>query len=904
MKKSLFLLPLVAFLVFSCKSLLNAEKQSANKKEANADNTVTKKGPYQASKTREFDLIHTALEVAPIWEKQQLNGLATLTIKPHFYAQTALTLDAKSMEIKSVELLDTANLGKALSFKNDSLKLYITLDKKYTRKDTLKIKIKYIAKPNELNGKGSNAINDDKGLYFINPLGRDKVKPQQLWTQGETEASSCWFPTIDAPNEKTTQEIKITVDNEFKTLSNGLLISSTNNGDGTRTDYWKQAKPHAPYLFMMAVGKFAVVQDTWKGMQVNYLVEPKDTAYAKGVFGNTPEMLTFYSNLLGYEYPWDKYNQIVVSDYVSGAMENTGAVIHGKWVFTTPQQQVDRNHEDVIAHELFHHWFGDLVTCESWSNLPLNESFATYGEYLWIEHKYDQFTADRHLHLDLLNYFSDRPTKELIRFHYDDKEDMFDRHSYEKGGRVLHMLRNFVGDEAFFASLQLYLKTNEFKSVEIHQLRLAFEEVTGQDLNWFFNQWFLSKGHPVLDVNWVHQGDSLTLNVTQSQPEDEPIFSFPVEVDIYFGGKPVTKELWINERNHSFLFKGLGGAEAVNFDAKKGLLAQVRQTITADEALVLYTQGKNYRTKLDGLLAINNDTSMAAWEVLNKASKDTFEHFRKIAYYLWARIPEGQTEDHKAAMFNAFKTDSSAAVRLAIVSSLAKNWANDSSLIPFYKKALADTSVNVKLNALFALEEIAREDALLRAYGLEQATDPRIITSLADLYSDVRDESKRKWYAWAIKQVEAREKVYVINLYQKYLSSKGNEFVWLNCQNLKEEAIYENNKDVRTAAGLAIHQLRLRNMERIADIRKDITEKKASSKGKPYDLKLLEGKHEELLAHETRILKLLQEIVEKEINNGVKQAYEEAGILTTPLPDFKGQTATENEEKEDVKESK
>ena len=375
-----------------------------------------------------------------------------------------------------------------MSYEYDSVQITISLLKEYSRIDTIDVQIEYTAKPNELKSGGSAAISDDKGLYFINPLGRDKVKPKQLWTQGETEASSCWFPTIDAPNEKTTQEIKITIDDYFTTLSNGLLISSTKNPDGTRTDYWKQDKPHAPYLFMMAVGKFAVVQDTWKGIPVNYLVEPKDSANARGVFGNTPEMLSFYSEKLGYSYPWDKYNQVVVSDYIAGAMENTGAVIHGKWVFTTPEEQIDYNHEDVIAHELFHHWFGDLVTCESWANLPLNESFATYGEYLWIEHKYGKMKADRHLRMDMVYYLDDTPRVDLIRYHYDNREDMFDRHSYQKGGRVLHMLRDYVGDEAFFESIKVYLHNRAFKTAEIHHLRMAFEEVTGEDLNWFFNQ--------------------------------------------------------------------------------------------------------------------------------------------------------------------------------------------------------------------------------------------------------------------------------------------------------------------------------------------------------------------------------------------------------------------------------
>ena len=169
-------------------------------------------------------------------------------------------------------------------------------------------------------------------------------------------------------------------------------------------------------------------------------------------------------------------------------------------------------------------------------------------------------------------YLSDTPRVNLIRYHYDHREDMFDRHSYQKGGRILHMLRNLVGDDAFFASLKLYLNNRAFKTAEVHDLRMAFEEVSGQDLNWFFNQWFLDKGHPILEVNWEHRGDSLLLNVSQVQPLSHPTFKFPVDVDVYFGGKTERKKIWVTKRKERFVFKGLGGAEVLNFDADKVLL--------------------------------------------------------------------------------------------------------------------------------------------------------------------------------------------------------------------------------------------------------------------------------------------------------------------------------------------
>ncbi len=840
--------------------------------------------PYRASKTRTFDLLHTYLDVTPNWENQTLKGLARLTLKPYFYSTNVLILDAKGMEIKSIALLDSMDVTKRLSYEYDSTQISIELPQKYTREDIFCVQIEYISKPNTLVSGGSQAISDDKGLYFINPIGRDKSKPQQLWTQGETEASSCWFPTIDAPNEKTTQEIKITVDDAFTTLSNGRLISSAKNSDGTRTDYWRQELPHAPYLFMMAVGKFAIVQDTWNDISVNYLVEPKDSSYARGVFGNTPEMLSFYSEKLGYPYPWDKYNQVVVSDYVSGAMENTGAVIHGRWVFTTPEEQIDYNHEDVVAHELFHHWFGDLVTCESWSNLPLNESFATYGEYLWIEHKYGKMKADRHLRVDMVQYLNDTPRVDLIRYHYNNREDMFDRHSYEKGGRILHMLRSYVGDDAFFESLKVYLHNRAFNTSEVHHLRLAFEQVTGEDLNWFFNQWFLDKGHPVLKVQWEDTGDSLLLTVRQIQSTEYPVFKLPVEIDFYTDEGVRTKRISITNREEEYVFEGLGNVEAVNFDAKKVLLAEIEQVFSPEEAMRLFKHSNNYRTKLEAMLQMQGDTSTTSWEMLNLAKDDEFDSFRKLSIYFMTSFSEAQKEEHKDFLFKMYNRDSISDVRVAALSVIKRTWPNDSSLIPFYKKALNDSSVNVRLIALRGLLSLAREDALLRAYQMESETDPRVIRALANMYKDVKDESKRKWYNWAIKHVEFHNKSYVINKYKQYLMEKGNAVIWKACKVLEEEAIYENNKDVRLTAALALQDLRERNIKRVEDIRKDIRDKKASSKGSSYDLKLLEGKYKELTDHDERLAAMIKKIVELEINARILESFEVHGLTTTELP--------------------
>ena len=279
-------------------------------------------------------MVHTKLEVSFNWEESQLNGKATITAKPHFYESDKLILDAKGMDVLKVQM-NGADLNYTY---NDALKLNIDLGRTYKSTEQYTISIEYVSKPDELEMGGSSAITGDKGLYFINPKGEEKNKMPQIWTQGETQANSVWFPTIDSPNAKTTQEIYITVEDKYVTLSNGDLVSSKKNKDGTRTDYWKQDLPHAPYLFMMAIGEYSIVKDSYtkkdgSKIEVNYYVEPEHKEDARGIFGETPNMIGYFSELLDLEYPWDKYNQVVVRDYVSGAMENTGAVIFGEYVY-------------------------------------------------------------------------------------------------------------------------------------------------------------------------------------------------------------------------------------------------------------------------------------------------------------------------------------------------------------------------------------------------------------------------------------------------------------------------------------------------------------------------------------------------------------------------------------------
>jgi aminopeptidase N len=545
---------------------------------------------YNGSKPRVFDLIKTELDLTPNWEKAQMNGKAHLELSPFFYPQSAVILDAKGFEIIGIKL----NGNTWDNFTYDGVKLNIELDKTYEKTEKISLEINYVAKPNELTEIEGLSHPELKGLYFVkaeNPIDR------QLWTEGETEYNSSWFPTIDSPNEKHIQTIHLTVDSIYTTLSNGLLTKSENLPQGKRKDTWEQDKPHSVYLTMIAAGNFTkVIDTTFNDFEVSYYVEPTFASDAIAIFGHTPEMIRLFETQLGVKYPWQKYAQITVKEYISGAMENTSATILGAGVQKTKAQLIDTNEDAIIAHELFHHWFGDLVTCESWANLSLNEGFADYSEQLWAEHKYGKPEGEFTAITGRNQYFLEAAEreKEVIRYGYEDKEDMFDSHTYAKGGRIIHMLRRLVGEEAFWNGLNLYLSKHAYQTVEIHDLRLAMEEVTGLDLNWFFNQWFLGAGHPDLFVEHKIENGQLSLYVEQSQikNEDDEPFQFPLEVLIGTKTGEFTKTFWVDESEEYFDLRLDDSLKYIVIDPSASLLARVDH-VKSDELLFAQLNIKN-----------------------------------------------------------------------------------------------------------------------------------------------------------------------------------------------------------------------------------------------------------------------------------------------------------------------
>lgn len=673
--------------------------------QAQSSPDTTLKNTYRESAARVNDLVHTKLEVTFDYAKSYMYGKAWITLKPHFYPTDSLVLDAKGMDINKLSLVSKIGTT-GLKYAYDGMLLNIKLNKTYKGGEEYTIYIDYTSKPNELKVKGSAAINDAKGLYFINPKGEDKNSPIQIWTQGETEATSAWCPTIDKPDQKSTEEIYMTVPNKYVTLSNGKLISQKKNPDGTRTDYWNMNQPHAPYLFFMGVGDYAIIRDSYKGKEVSYYVEKEYASVARKIFGNTPEMIAFYSRITGVDYPWVKYSQIVGRDYVSGAMENTTATLHQESAQQDARELVDGNKwESTIAHELFHQWFGDLVTAESWSNLTLNESFANYSETLWNEYKYGKDAGDEQNFIDMQGYLGSKSnSKNLVRFQYSDKEDVFDAVSYNKGGRILHMLRNYLGDSAFFKGLNVYLTTNKYKSAEVHQLRLAFEEVSGRDLNWFFNQWYFGSGQPSLDINYVYDDNAKKVNVIIKQTQEgNPVFKIPLAIDIYNGSNKVRHNVWVIDREQTFTFGYQTKPDLVNVDGEKILLCEKKDNKTLDNYIHQYKFAGNYldrREAIDACAKIPDDPK--AFNLLKLAIQDKYFGLRDYALEAIDFKKPQVKEAMEPLIFEMAKNEKKSTVRAKAISILG-SYSNKPEYKSLFAKALNDSSYSVSGAALEAM---------------------------------------------------------------------------------------------------------------------------------------------------------------------------------------------------------
>jgi aminopeptidase N len=672
-------------------------------------------GRYNPEATRVWDILHTELHLSFDWKERTAGGFAVLHMAPYAFGQDSILLDAKSMDIRSVRYAGGATIGPSLRFKHTGDTLRIFLPETVAPGRQQNIEIIYTAKPYASVAKGSTAIREARGLYFINTDYAIPGKPAQIWTQGETESNSHWFPTIDKPNERFTTDISITVPDSFTTLSNGTMVSSTRNGGG-RTDRWKMDLPIQPYAVMMAIGKYSIVEDEkWRGRPVNYYVEPEYAPYAKRIFQHTPEMMEYFSSVTGVPYPWPKYSQVVVRDFVSGAMENTSASTFGEFMNRNNRELLDGNGEDVVSHELFHQWFGDYATAESWANLTVNESFATYGEVLWRRYKYGDDKAEELRQDDLNRYLAstERRDPSLVRFYYENKEDMFDRVSYQKGGCILHYMHRIMGDSAFSRSMKIYLTKNALQPAEAHDWRQAVEEATGEDWNPFFNQWYFRGGHPQLEVTHDYNDSLGQLRVVVAQVQRDSSFHYnlPMQMAIIRGGRNVERTNWtLVKRRDTFTVAYQNATRPVVLaDAGHWVVGEISDKRPGEletQWATLYTALPDYITRRNALSAMRGkEGSATATPVISAALASSNASLRTRALNMLSGAKDSLVRERYAdAVLRIARADSSSGTRAAAFSTLAA-W-RIFSMLPVASAAVNDSSYVVAGTALLAIDKM------------------------------------------------------------------------------------------------------------------------------------------------------------------------------------------------------
>ena len=669
---------------------------------------------YQPSSPIVWEIKNTRVALNFNWKEKTADAREWIKLHPYFYPTDTIVLDAKGMRIDSVEL--AGKTPTKLKYTYADNKLTIHFGHTYKSSDTITLYLKYTAMPYATASGGSAAITDDRGLYFINTDYSVPHKPSEIWTQGETEANSHWMITVDKPNTKFTTQIELTVPDSLVTLGNGSLIKQTKGAKGMRTDVWKEDMPIQAYAVMFAIGKFSIIKDKWQNKEVNYYVEPEYAASAKMMFNNTPEMIGYFSQITGIPYPWNKYSQVVVRDYVSGAMENTSASLFGEFMNETLRELKDKNSEDVVSHELFHQWFGDYVTCESWTNITVNESFANYGEQLWRRHKYGDAEGDELAWSDLQTYIyaSQLGDPQLVRFNYDGREEVFDAISYNKGGAILHYLHTLIGDAAFNRAMDLYLSKNALHSGEAHQWRLAVEEATGQDMNWFFNQWYFHAGHPNLKITYNYNDSlgKLIVNVNQTQSDSTFNYNMPLKTALIYGNDKTIIEWNITRRKDSFTYNYKNGIKPVLVpDIQHILPGEVKDNKKPQEWLTAYKTCTDYITRRLAISAASkalSDTTSQA--IIDLALNDENKSIRRVALSSIAKTPNDKYRKKWTPKVVSLATaDKDNSVRAEAFDVLGE-WKVASAKAAMIS-AISDSSYSVAGKALEALNRIDKDTA-------------------------------------------------------------------------------------------------------------------------------------------------------------------------------------------------
>ena len=648
---------------------------------------------------------HIALDLTLDIPNRSYQGVCEIRLNPVRDDIERLTLDAINLQIQSVKVDNDMQ-----AFDYDGEQLCVQLKQLTKAGKAITLAIAYqVEKP-------------QRGIYFVGPDQHYPDKPVQVWTQGEDEDSRFWFPCFDYPGQLSTSEIRVRVPKPYLAVSNGELLATEEAGDD-QIFHWSQKQVHPTYLMTLAIGDFSVIQDQWQDVPVTYYVEKRRQQDAKRTMGKTPQMIAFFSDLFGYAYPYPKYAQVCVDDFIFGGMENTSATLLTNRCLLDERAALDnRNAEALVAHELAHQWFGDLLVINHWSHAWDKEGMATYSEVLWTHKEYGADDAAYYRLNEARNYLSEdksRYRRPMVTHIYREAIELYDRHIYEKGACVYHMLRTELGDSLFWSAIQTFVRDNAHRTVETIDLIRTIERVTGRNLRFLFDQYVFRGGHPDYKAAYSWDSDSnlakLTITQTQAKAGDRSSNSglFDLKLPIGFGyvtgeGEQTKTDLKtfkvrIHDREQTFYFPLENKPQFVSFDVGNHYLKTVTLEYPMAELQAQLMHDPDPLSRIQAAIAIAKKGGLEAVNTLTDAlEKDSFWGVRVEVAEQLATIKLDQTLE---GLLKGLP-DPHAKVRRAVVEALG-----DIKTDKSYKalKAVAekgDASYYVEASALKALSKV------------------------------------------------------------------------------------------------------------------------------------------------------------------------------------------------------
>ena len=625
--------------------------------------------PVQVERSHDFDAKHYRITLEFDLDKKTFWGENRITLSPLRDGFPFCELDVVGLDVFAVE----DDLNRELRFEQGEGSVTVFFEKAYNYGDSITFTVKYYGK------------DPKQGLFFDDER---TSGPQMVSTVSWPENARYWIPCYDYPHDKVTNELIVTVKSPLKVLSNGRLVSiKENESGGMKTYYWSQEKPHSTYLFMLAIAPFTVIEDSLGDLPVNAWVYEKDAENAKWIFEKTPYMIDFFNRIYDYPYPWAKYAQ-VTSPRMGGGAENTSATTLGEGAIYDRRAEQDFSYERIIAHEIAHQWWGDLITLRTWSHTWLNESFGTYSDHLYT--RFDK--GEDEGAVDLLgkknSYLREAHTRyirPIVFDRYERAQQNFDSHTYPKGAAVLHMLRFVLGDKPFFRILSHFLHKHEFQAVDTHDFMIAVKDVTGQNMDWFFEQFLFKPGHMKLNVSytWDQSTGQIKLKVDQVQDTSlgVPIYRIPVIIGITTDKGKVSKKVWLEEREETFTFDVESRPLMVRFDEGNYLLKEWTFTKTSNELLFQL----NNDDVIGRMWAASQLEKFFDQIEVRDALRDSIRNDEFWAVRRDSLETLGKTLDpFFIPVFKAMSSDPNSKVRISALRILGEY--KDTALIPFYKE--------------------------------------------------------------------------------------------------------------------------------------------------------------------------------------------------------------------------